>query len=65
MLNIVCVLFKLLRDPRNPRENSPCFYGVIETLVFLAFDQSGPVFLKCYFIISSITCVNSLRNPEK
>jgi hypothetical protein len=52
-LNIVCILsFKLLRNPRNPRENSPCFYRVMETRFFLAFDQSAPVFLKGYFIIS-------------
>jgi hypothetical protein len=52
ILNIVCILsFKLPRNPRNQRENSSCFYRVIETRVFWAFDQSAPVFLKCYFII--------------
>jgi hypothetical protein len=52
-LNIVCILsFKLPFNPRNPRENSPCFYRVlIETRVFWAFDQSAPVFLKGYFIM--------------
>jgi hypothetical protein len=52
ILNTVCILFKLPRNPRNPRENSPCFYRVIETRVFWAFDESAPVFLKLgYFII--------------
>ena len=32
--NIKYCLFKLPRNPRNPRENSPCFYRVIETRVF-------------------------------
>ena len=51
ILNIVCILsFKLPRNPRNSRENFPCFYRVIETRFFLAFDQSAPVFLKGYFI---------------
>jgi hypothetical protein len=62
-LNIVCILsFKLRRNPRNPRENSPCFYRVIETRVFLAFDQSAPVFLKGYIINFDSSCIVITRS---
>jgi hypothetical protein len=65
-LNIVCILsFKLPRNPRNPRENSPCFYRVIETRFFWAFDQSAPVFLKGYFIITNNSWRKYKRNHDR
>ena len=65
ILNTVCILsFKPPRNSRNPRENSTCFYRVIETRFFLAFDQSAPVFLKGYFI-NDYRCVKMMFEIHK
>ena len=55
ILNIVCILFfKIPAQFTQPARKFPCFYRVIETQVFRAFDQSTPVFLKGYFINTCI-----------
>jgi hypothetical protein len=64
-LNIVCILFKLPRNAHNSCENSPCFYRVIETCFFWAFDQSAPMFLKAYFINSYTTSFPGLQCEDE
>ena len=50
LINIVCILcFKIPALSTQSARKFLCFYRVIETLVFLAFHQSAPVFLKPYF----------------